>query len=148
MTSVSLSFFCRGLLPLKSAEQKDRLVSGPGGRPEADGEELLEPEAAQKQTKSLLESLFNNTYFQFILPWTPMKSARHSPLFLCLSLGLFACLCQVFVATTRFNVLDQSKTEFEQLWNEQKDKLQEHLLLPSHTLATEVLVTGLMFDHI
>lgn len=67
--------FWRGLLPLKSAEQRDRLVSGPGGRPEADGEELLEPE--------------------------------------------------VFVATTRFNVLDQSKTEFEQLWNEQKDKLQD-----------------------
>ena len=35
---------------------------------------------------------------------------------------------QVFVATTRFNVVDGSKTEFEDLWNKQKDKLQERLL--------------------
>eukprot|EP00439_Symbiodinium_sp_Y106_P018922 s1663_g2.t1 len=60
-TKKDFTFWRKGLLPLKSAEQRDRLVSGPGGRPEAEGEELLEPE--------------------------------------------------VFVATTRFNVLDQSKTE-------------------------------------
>ena len=35
----------RGLLPQKSSESRDRLMSGPGGRPEADGEQLLEPEA-------------------------------------------------------------------------------------------------------
>ncbi|CAE7216173.1 unnamed protein product [Symbiodinium natans] len=67
--------FWQGLLPQKSLQSKVRLVSGPGGRPEADGEKMLPPE--------------------------------------------------VFVATTRYNVADQSKTEFEQLWSKQKDELQE-----------------------
>lgn len=36
--------FWRGLLVEKTQEEKPRLMSGPGGRPEADGQRLLEPE--------------------------------------------------------------------------------------------------------
>eukprot|EP00438_Fugacium_kawagutii_P028884 Skav225388 [mRNA] locus=scaffold2656:143418:150312:+ [translate_table: standard] len=34
------------LLPVTSPQSKERLMSGPGGRPEADGQKMLDPEAA------------------------------------------------------------------------------------------------------
>ena len=37
-------FFWEGVLPMTSSASKERLLSGPGGRPEADGQKVLDPE--------------------------------------------------------------------------------------------------------
>lgn len=37
-------FFWEGVLPVTSSQSKERLQSGPGGRPEADGQTMLDPE--------------------------------------------------------------------------------------------------------
>eukprot|EP00913_Durusdinium_trenchii_P014339 g13450.t2 len=44
-------FFWEGVLPITSNESRERLLSGPGSRPEADGEKVLEPEVFVATTR-------------------------------------------------------------------------------------------------
>lgn len=47
-----------GVLPMTSSASKERLLSGPGGRPEADGQKVLDPEVLDSEVPMLVSKAF------------------------------------------------------------------------------------------
>lgn len=96
-----------GVLPMTSSASKERLLSGPGGRPEADGQKVLDPEVLRLRGANVCVKGIHESWLK----------------------------AEVFVQTIRFKVADGREQDFEKYWSEHGEALKaakhgEEVLIP------------------